>query len=182
MNFYDFKVQQLTDNGYREVSMSEFKDKVLLVVNTATACGLTPQYEALEKICRRFQDRGFVVLDFPCNQFREQAKQDDAGINQFCTLHYNTTFPRFRKIDVNGPSADPLYVWLKQQCPSGKKAKGLKAMLLNLAAKANGKSNDMGDIQWNFTKFLVDRQGRVVQRFEPAIVPEQIESEIQNIL
>lgn len=182
MNIYDFTVQQLKADQFQEVNLSCYKGKVLLVVNTATSCGLTPQYEALESLYRRYKDQGFEILDFPCNQFREQAKQDDAGINQFCSLHYDTTFPRFRKIDVNGPNAAPLYTWLKQQRPAGKKAKGIMSFILNLSAKANGQSNEAGDIKWNFTKFLVDRDGRVVERFEPAITPEKIESEIKRII
>lgn len=182
MNIYDFTVQQLKDDRYQEVSLADYKGKVLLVVNTATACGLTPQYEALESLYRKYKDQGFEILDFPCNQFREQAKQDDAGINQFCSLHYDTTFPRFRKIDVNGENAAPIYTWLKQQRPDGRKARGLMAMMLKMAAKANGKSNETGDIKWNFTKFLVDRNGNVVERFEPAITPEKIESEIKKLI
>lgn len=182
MNIYDFTVQQLMDDHYEEVSLSTFEGKVILVVNTATACGLTPQYEALESLYRKYKDQGFEILDFPCNQFREQAKQDDAGINQFCSLHYDTTFPRFRKIDVNGENAAPLYTWLKQQRPDGRKARGLMAMMLKLSTKANGKSNEMGDIKWNFTKFLIDRKGNVVERFEPAITPEKLESEIKNLI
>lgn len=182
MNIYDFSVQQLKDNKFQAVSLSEFKGKVLLVVNTATSCGLTPQYEALESLYRKFNERGFELLDFPCNQFGQQAKQDDAGINQFCSINYDTTFPRFRKIDVNGENAAPLYTWLKQQCPSGRKAKGLKAMMINLAANANGKSKDDGDIKWNFTKFLIDRNGNVVERFDPVITPDKIESEIEKLL
>lgn len=182
MNLYDFKVQQLKDNKYQEVSLSEYQGKVVLVVNTATSCGLTPQYEALESIYRKYKSQGFEILDFPCNQFMQQAKQDDAGINQFCSLNYDTTFPRFRKIDVNGENAAPLFSWLKQQRPEGKKAKGIQALMLGLAAKANGKSKDEGDIKWNFTKFLVDRNGNVVERFEPAITPDKIGAEIEKLL
>ena len=147
MSIYDFKV--LAQNG-EEVSLLQFKGKVLLIVNTATKCGFTPQYDAIEAMYEELKDQGFEVLDFPCNQFFKQAPGTDEEINSFCSLKFNTKFPRFKKIDVRGKEASPLYQWLITQNKEGK-------------AKA---------IKWNFTKFLVNRQGEVVARFEPTDKPE----------
>lgn len=157
MNIYDFTVK---DGKGNDVSLSEYKGKVLLVVNTATGCGFTPQYEGLENLYRTFKDKGFEILDFPCNQFGHQAPGSDDEINQFCTLKYDTTFPRFKKVDVNGVDATPLYKWLKTQ------QKGF----LNSA------------IKWNFTKFLINRNGNVVKRYGPMTKPENIEKDIRELL
>ena len=137
-NIYQFKV---LDGRGDSVSLANYKGQVLLVVNTATKCGYTPQYEDLERIYQAYKDQGFTVLDFPCNQFGGQAPGSYDDIHDFCTDKYNITFPQFAKIDVNGSNADPLYVWLKSKKP--------------------------GNIQWNFTKFLINRQGEVVSRWEP---------------
>ena len=153
MGFYDYTVK---DNKGNEVSLSEYKGKVLLVVNTATACGFTPQYEGLEKMYEKYVDRGFEILDFPCNQFAFQARGNDDRINDFCTLRYNTKFPRFKKIKVNGNDADPLYKYLKTQ--------------------------KEGRIKWNFTKFLIDREGNVVERFSSSVKPEDIEKSVEALL
>ena len=157
MNIYDFTVK---DPRGSDVNLSEYKGKVLLIVNTATGCGFTPQYEGLEKLYKEYKSKGFEVLDFPCNQFLHQAPGTDAEISDFCTLKYDTTFPRFKKIDVNGERAIPLYKWLKDQ-------KG------GIFGKA---------IKWNFTKFLVDREGNVVKRYSPTTVPSKIETEIKKLL
>ena len=157
MEIYDFKVK---NSKGEEVSLSEYKGKVLLIVNTATGCGFTPQYKSLEELYREFKDQGFEVLDFPCNQFGHQAPGSDAEINEFCTLKYDTTFPRFKKIDVNGKDASPLYKCLKSQ-----------------------KGGFLGSrIKWNFTKFLVDRQGKVVARFAPTVPPSKIRRGILPLL
>ncbi len=153
MSIYDITV---TDNKGNEVPMADYKGKVLLIVNTATGCGFTPQYEGLEKMYEKFVDRGFEILDFPCNQFAFQAKGSDEQIHEFCTLNYNTKFPRFKKIKVNGSGADELFEYLKSQ--------------------------KKGRIKWNFTKFLVDAQGNVVERFEPTVKPEDIESSVEGLL
>lgn len=180
---YTFSVLKRENRQDVEVSLRQYEGKVLLVVNTATACGLTPQYEALEKMYRQYKDQGFEILDFPCNQFMEQAKQDDEGIQQFCSAKYDTTFPRFKKIEVNGDNAAPLYTWLKAQKMTGAtKGKGLMARLMSLATKANGKSKATGDIQWNFEKFLIDRQGNVVERYAPVVTPDLIVSDIEKLL
>lgn len=177
MNIYDFTVR---NNKGEDVSLSEYQGKVLLIVNTATKCGLTPQYDALEALYKKFQDKGFEILDFPCNQFLNQAPGTDEEISQFCTIKHGTTFPRFSKIDVNGKNADPLYVWLKEQVPKDKgDADSLsfekKVKLLKPFAKA-------GDIKWNFGKFLVDRNGNVFDRFSPAYKPEQLEADIEGLI
>lgn len=177
MNVYDFTVQ---DNKGNTVALSEYKGKVLMVVNTATRCGLTPQYEGLEKLYKTYHERGFEILDFPSNQFLKQAPGTDEEIESFCTLHYATTFPRFSKIDVNGKDADPLFVWLKEQAPQDleddeARAFDKKVKLLKPFAKD-------GDIKWNFGKFLIDREGNVAGRFSPGYVPEKLEQEIEKLL
>jgi glutathione peroxidase len=177
MNIYDFKVK---DNKGNEVSLSEYKGKVLLVVNTATKCGLTPQYEALEALYLKEKERGLVVLDFPCNQFLKQAPGSDEEIQSFCTLKYNTTFPRFAKIDVNGKNTHPLYAWLKEEQREDKgdeEAKSFekKVGLLKPFAKD-------GEIKWNFGKFLIDRSGNVVARYSPAFTPDKLEHDIEICL
>ena len=157
MTIYDLKV--LNTKG-EEVSLSDYRGKVLLIVNTATGCGFTPQYEGLQKLYDEYQNEGFEILDFPCNQFGNQAPGTDAEIGQFCSLNYNTTFPRFAKVDVNGKNEIPLFAYLKKE-----------------------KGGMMGSsIKWNFTKFLVDRNGKVVERFAPTVIPEKIESHIKELL
>lgn len=156
MSIYDYTVKDATGEP---VSMQDYQGKVLLIVNTATGCGFTPQYEGLEKLYREFQNQGFEVLDFPCNQFGNQAPGTNAEIQEFCQLKYDTTFKTFGKIEVNGENAAPLYQFLK------KEKKGL------------GEA-----IKWNFTKFLVDREGRVVARFASATTPEKIAKSITEYL
>ncbi|MFV0467191.1 MAG: glutathione peroxidase [Lachnospiraceae bacterium] len=177
MNIYDFTVK---DNKGNEVSLEQYKGKVLLVVNTATKCGLTPQYEALQSLYSKYEDKGFYILDFPCNQFKEQAPGSDEEITEFCTLNYGTTFPRFSKIDVNGPDAAPLYVWLKEQAPEDISNEASKAF--EEKVKALTPDNGPNDIKWNFGKFLIDKEGNVAARFSPAITPESLESEIEALL
>ncbi len=157
MGIYDYTVK---DTKGQEVSLSEYKGKVLLIVNTATGCGFTPQYEGLQKLYDTYQKDGFEILDFPCNQFGNQAPGSDDEIVEFCQMKYNTTFKQFSKIEVNGDNESPLYTYLKSQ-------KG----------GALGKK-----IKWNFTKFLVDREGNVVDRFGPSEKPEKIESDIKKLL
>ncbi|MBQ8420726.1 MAG: glutathione peroxidase [Bacteroidales bacterium] len=155
---YDFTV---ADMRKQPVSLRIYSGKVMLIVNTATGCGFTPQYEGLQELYRKYRDKGFVVLDFPCNQFGHQAPESEKEIADFCDLNYHVTFPQFAKIKVNGEDADPLYVWMKKQ------KKGLLGSTT---------------IKWNFTKFLIDREGNVVQRFSPAETPEQIEKHIKALL
>lgn len=174
MSVYDFTV---LDNQQNPVPLGQYKGKVLLFVNTATKCGLTPQYEELEKLYEKYKGQGFEILDFPCNQFLKQAPGTDEEIQEFCTLQYNTTFPRFAKIEVNGEEASPLYVYLKQvggedQGDDETKSFEKKVRLLKPFAKEH-------DIKWNFGKFLVNRQGEVIGRYSPAFKPEQLEESIQ---
>ena len=150
MSVYNFTV---TDNKGNNVSLKEYEGKVLLIVNTATRCGLTPQYEGLEALYEKYRDQGFEILDFPCNQFAFQAPCNAEKIDSFCKLKYDTKFPRFAKIKVNGSDADPLYVYLKEQKP--------------------------GRIGWNFAKFLIDRKGNVVERFAPTDKPKTLEAAIE---
>ncbi len=183
MNLYDIKVLKRENKQDIEVPLADFKGKVLLIVNTATGCGLTPQYEALEMLYREYQNEGFEILDFPCNQFMEQAKGNDEEINSFCTLKYDTTFPRFKKIDVNGEQESPLYTYLKKAI-SQREGKGnfFMSMMISLSSRLNGKSKKEGDIRWNFEKFLIDREGTVVKRFDPTVKPEMIAAEIKTLL
>lgn len=180
MKLYDITVSRRVNQQNVETTLREYEGKVLLIVNTATACGLTPQYEALEALYRKYKDRGFEILDFPCNQFMEQAKGSDEEITSFCTLKYDTTFPRFRKIEVNGPGEHPLYTFLKKAAPkAGGKGNFFMSLMLGLASKVNGKTKAASDIKWNFEKFLVDSKGNVVKRFAPTVTPDKLEAEIE---
>ena len=162
---YDFTVKDRQGN---DVSLSEYQGKVLLIVNTATGCGFTPHYEPLEAMYRELKDKGFEILDFPCNQFANQAPGSDDEIHDFCTLKFGTEFPQFKKIDVNGETADPLYAFLASEKPFEGFGKGVKsAMLKKFADMNNRQYGDNTYIGWNFTKFLIDREGRVIARFEP---------------
>lgn len=165
MNIYDFTVK--TQNG-SEVALSDYKGTVLLIVNTATGCGFTPQYDELQDIYDEFKDRGFEILDFPCNQFGSQAPGDDNEIHSFCTGRYGITFPQFSKIDVNGENAIPLYKWLTENTKFEGFGKGAKALMMNGVVRAMDKNyKNNGNVKWNFTKFLIDRNGNIVARFEP---------------
>lgn len=157
MKIFDFEV---TDEKGNLVSMKNYSGKVLLIVNTATGCGFTPQYEGLQHLYEKYKDNGFEILDFPCNQFANQAPGTNEEIHQFCQLKYNTSFPMFSKIDVNGKNADPLFKYLKK----------------------NSKSMLGTTIKWNFTKFLVDRKGNVVEGFAPATTPDKIDENIAVLL
>ena len=179
MEIYDLSVK---DRKGEDVSLSDFKGKVLLVVNTATGCGFTPQYEGLENLYKKFHDKGFEILDFPCNQFGNQAPGSDDEIHEFCTLKYHTSFYQFQKVDVNGENESPLFTFLKSK-QGFKGFDGLKGKILIPIAKAmdpDYKNNS--NIKWNFTKFLVDRNGNVVDRFESTVTPEKIEQRIEELL
>ncbi|MCR5085753.1 MAG: glutathione peroxidase [Succinivibrionaceae bacterium] len=164
MGIYDYKV---VDRMGAERSLADYQGKVLLIVNTATACGFTPQYEELEQIYDALSGRGLEILDFPCNQFGEQAPGSDEEIHKFCTMKFNTKFPRFKKVEVNGPGEIPLYGYLKSQQGfrgfTGEKA----AFMDDYVGKLHPDYKSTPDIKWNFTKFLVSRDGEVVARFEP---------------
>ncbi len=154
-SIYDFKMKDIDGN---EVDFQKYKGKVLLIVNTATKCGFTPQFDGLEKLYEKYKDKGFEVLGFPCNQFFHQAPGNEAEIKEFCSLRYNVKFTQFSKIDVNGKNQHPLYAFLKEQCGNGK------------------------NIKWNFVKFLVDKNGNVLKRFAPTDKPESLEEDIESIL
>lgn len=157
MNVTDFSVESQDGTN---ISLEHFRGQVLLIVNTATGCGLTPQYQGLQELYDRYHEQGFEILDFPCNQFMGQAPGSAEEINQFCSLNFQTTFPRFAKIKVNGKETTPLYQWLKEQA-SGPLEKR---------------------IEWNFAKFLIDREGQVVQRFSSKTPPQAIEESLKEIL
>ena len=169
---YDFTVK---DRKGQEVSLSEYKGKVLLIVNTATGCGFTPHYEPLEAMYKEMRDQGLEILDFPSNQFANQAPGSDDEIHEFCTLKFGTEFPQVAKIDVNGETADPLFAFLATEKPFTGFGKGLKMVALNKFADMNNKKfGDKAYIKWNFTKFLVDREGKVVARFEPTVDMKEV--------
>ncbi len=177
MNLYDFTV---VDNRGNEISLNTYKGKVVLIVNTATKCGLTPQYKELQELYETYKDRGFEVLDFPSNQFLKQAPGTDEEISEFCSLNYGTTFPRFAKINVNGKNAAPLYRWLKEQAPEDKGDSKTKAFEKKVKVFTLG--NKKSDITWNFGKFLIDQGGNVVERYSPAYAPESLKQEIEVLL
>lgn len=154
---YDFEV---TTIHHEKITLASYHGKVMLIVNTASECGFTPQFEGLEKLYKLYESKGFIVLGFPCNQFAGQEPLNDAGIENFCRINYGVTFPMFAKIDVNGASAHPLYSYLKQQAP------GI------LGSEA---------VKWNFTKFLVDKKGKVIHRYAPSSSPESIAADIEKL-
>ena len=157
MELYDYKVK---DNKGSLLDMKQYEGKILLIVNTATGCGFTPQYNGLQDLYDKYKDKGFEILDFPCNQFGHQAPGDSDEIATFCTMRYGITFQQFNKVDVNGKNEEPLYTYLKNQ-----------------------KNGIMGNkIKWNFTKFLIDRKGNVVERFAPTVEPIKIEEYISKLL
>ena len=157
MNIFDFKANDYKGN---EIELKQFQGQVILVVNTATRCGFTPQYEGLEALYEKYKDQGFVILDFPCNQFLAQAPGTGEDIHQACVLRFGTKFPQFEKIKVNGKDAHPLFVYLTSQNEEGKIKK----------------------VKWNFTKFLIARDGTFLNRYEPTVKPEDIESDIVKAL
>ncbi|MCR5079123.1 MAG: glutathione peroxidase [Bacilli bacterium] len=155
MAIYDIKV---TNTKGEEVTLEEYKGKVLLIVNTATGCGFTPQYEGLEKLYKEYREQGFEILDFPCNQFFGQAPGSDEQIHEFCTLKYNTTFPRYKKIDVKGKNQAPIFAWLVEQKNGSEKGK---------------------KPSWNFCKYLINKEGEFVKMFGPTTKPESLEGDIK---
>lgn len=180
MNIYDFT---LKDRLGKDVSLKEFKGKVLLIVNTATACGFTPQYDALESMYEEFHNKGFEIIDIPCNQFGEQAKGSDDEIHEFCQIHFNTKFIQIKKSDVNGENELPLYTFLKKEqgfkgFPEGE----LKAVLEKISLSRDANYQTSSDIKWNFTKFLVNRKGEVIDRFEPTYDMNLLKERVQKEL
>ena len=177
---YDFTVKDRTGT---DVSLSEYKGKVLLIVNTATGCGFTPHYDPLEAMYKELRDKGFEILDFPCNQFANQAPGSEDEIHEFCTLKFGADFPQFKKIDVNGESADPLFAFLATEKPFAGFGKGIKNGMLEKFANMNNKAfGDKAYIKWNFTKFLIDREGKVVARFEPTVDMGEVRKAVEAAL
>ena len=175
---YDYTVKDRKGN---EVSLKEYEGKVLLVVNTATGCGFTPHYDPLEEMYKELREKGFEILDFPCNQFANQAPGSEDEIHEFCTMKFGTEFPQFAKIDVNGDEADPLFAWLATEKPFEGFGKGIKNAALNKFTDMNNKKfGDKAYIKWNFTKFLVDRQGKVIARFEPTEDMENVRKAVET--
>ncbi len=177
---YDFAVKDRTG---KEVSLSEYKGKVLLIVNTATGCGFTPHYDPLEAMYKEMKDQGFEILDFPCNQFANQAPGSDDEIHEFCKMKFGTEFPQFAKIDVNGETADPLFAYLATEKPFEGFGKGLKIKMLEKFSNMNNKTfGDKAYIRWNFTKFLIDREGKVIARFEPTKDMDEVKEAVKAAL
>lgn len=175
---------QVDDLAGQPVRLSDYRGKVLLVVNTATRCGFTPQYEALEQLYAACRDKGFEVLDFPCNQFGEQAPGSNEAIHTFCTQTYDIEFPQFGRIDVNGAGAAPLFTWLKAQKGfEGFDLQDRMGQLLDqMLRRQNPDYATSSDIKWNFTKFLIDRRGRVVGRFEPTVPMDQVGEVVRRLI
>ena len=179
MNIYDLKAKTRKGDDFK---LSSLKGKVSLVVNTATGCGFTPQYEAIEKLYEKYHDKGFEVLDFPCDQFGHQAPGTDDEIHNFCTAKYKTQFDQFAKIEVNGDNESQIYTILKKQQPNEEPA-GLKNKVAMKAVKKMSKTcKKKGDIVWNFTKFLVDKNGNAIKRYDPTFDPAGIEKDLVDVL
>ncbi|MBQ2082100.1 MAG: glutathione peroxidase [Lachnospiraceae bacterium] len=180
MTIYDLTVPK-TDGT--ELALSDFKGKVMLIVNTATGCGFTPHYAPIEEMYEQFHDKGFEVIDVPCNQFAGQTPGTDEEIHEFCTLKYNTQFPQMKKSDVNGENELPLYKYLKSQKGFETFGKGAKAIAMAAMCKARDKNyKDNPDIKWNFTIFLVDREGNVTERFEPTIDMKKVKEAVAKLI
>ena len=179
MGVYDYTVKARKG---ATCNLADLKGKVLLIVNTATGCGFTPQYEALENLYKKYHEQGFEVLDFPCNQFGHQAPGDEDEIHAFCTAKYKTSFDQLAKIDVNGDNEEPLFAYLKSQRPDeeieGEKNKAAMQKIAEISVTCK----KPGDIKWNFTKFLVDRNGNVVKRFDPTSDPMSFEADIAALI
>ena len=180
MSFYDYSV---TNTKGEAVSMKDFAGKVVLVVNTATGCGFTPQYKPLEEIYEKYHDKGLEIVDVPCNQFAGQTPGTDEEIHEFCTLKYNTQFPQMKKSDVNGENALPLFQYLKSQKGFEGFGHGPAALAMGVMLKKIDKNyKDNPDIKWNFTKFVVNRDGEVVARFEPTADMKKVEECVAGLL
>lgn len=176
---YDFKA--IASNG-KEIDFKQFEGKAMLIINTASKCGFTPQFDGLEAINEKYRDRGLVVIGFPCNQFKEQDPGSDGEIQEFCRLNYGVTFQIMKKTDVNGDDEHPVFTWLKAQAPN-EEYKGLKAKATHALLKGiSNTAKKEGDILWNFTKFLVAKDGTTVKRFPPTAEPKDFEKEIEAML
>jgi len=178
---YDFTVK---DRKGKDVSLKEYANEVVLIVNSATKCGFTPQYEELESLYEKYRSQAFVILDFPCNQFGQQAPGTDESIHEFCKLNFGTEFPRFKKVKVTGPDADPLFKFLQEQqgFAGWDMEHPIAHILDDMLSKEDPNYKEKPDIKWNFTKFLVDKKGMVVARFEPTTKIEVIAAEVEKLL
>lgn len=175
---YDFSVK---NTKWEEISLKNFENKVILIVNTATKCGLSTQFDGLEKLWQKYKDKDFVILGFPCNGFAEQNPESDDAVAEVCKINFWVTFPLFAKIEVNGENEHPLFVFLKSEKPEDTSHHALKDLLLRLATNRNHKPV-WSDIKWNFTKFLIGKNGEVLERFAPTTTPDEIEPEIEKLL
>ncbi len=180
MSIYDFTIKARRGE---EIPMENYRGKVLVIVNTATGCGFTPQYKPLQELYELHQKDGLEILDFPCNQFREQAPGTDEEIHTFCTGRFGITFPQFAKIEVNGENATPLYKYLTSETKFNGFGKGVTAMMMKTVAKSMDKDYmNNGNIKWNFTKFVIDREGNIVARFEPTDSMDDLKAKVEELL
>ena len=180
MSVYDYAYTSIEG---KPVEMKSYEGKVLLIVNTASKCGFTPQFQGLEELYQQYKEKGFQVIGFPCNQFKNQEPGDEHAISEFCALRYGVTFPLSSKVDVRDEGAIPLYRYLTSQKGFTGKGEGLKAKLSEMVMKAKYKDGYKdSQVKWNFTKFLVDRKGEVAARFEPAVEPRDIAPDIEKLL
>ncbi|MCI1901805.1 MAG: glutathione peroxidase [Bifidobacteriaceae bacterium] len=180
MSIYDYKYTSIEG---KPVALDDYKGKVLLVVNTATKCGFAGQFDGLEKLYKEYGDKGFSVIGFPSNQFMDQEPGENSDVAQTCKIRWGVTFPLSEKIEVRGESADPIFSYLTAQKPFEGVGKGLKAKAFEMTLRAKyGKDYSDDQIKWNFTKFLIDREGNVVKRYESPVVPEDISGDIEKLL
>ena len=180
MNFYELSVTAATGE---EIAMKDFKGKVVMIVNTATGCGFTPHYKDIEEMYEKYHDRGFEVIDVPCNQFAGQTPGTDEEIHEFCQLKYKTQFPQMKKSDVNGETAIPLFKYLKEQKGFEGFGKGATALAMSaMLATIDKDYKNNSEIKWNFTKFVVDRKGNVVARFEPTAKMDKVAEFVEGLL
>jgi len=179
MNLYDFTVKAMDGS---DVSLADYRGKVALVVNTATGCGFTPQYEPLQKLYDAHRDDAFAILDFPCDQFGHQAPGDDDTIHTFCTGRFGITFPQFSKVEVNGENAIPLYRWLTESTTFGGFSGPMGKLLEGVAEKMDPDFRSNGSIKWNFTKFLIGKDGEIVRRFEPTDDMDEVRAQVEALL
>ena len=179
MSIFNYSI---IDRNGKKVSLKDYKGKVLIIVNTATGCGFTPQYEGLEKLYKEYHNKGLEIIDIPCNQFGNQAPGTDDEIHNFCALKYNTSFDQFAKADVNGENELKLFTYLKEQIKEDI-VEGMKNKMAMKAVEKISKTTKVdGDIKWNFTKFIVDKEGKVVGRYSPTYKPEDLEEKIKELL
>ena len=179
MNLYDFTVKAQDGS---DVALSDFKGKVVLVVNTATGCGFTPQYDELQDMYDELKDKGFEILDFPCNQFANQAPGSDEEIHTFCSGRYGITFPQYSKVDVNGENAIPLFKWLTENTKFEGFNGPAKLMLTPIVKKMDADYKNNGNVKWNFTKFVIDKNGEIAGRFEPTADCKKVKAKVESLL